>query len=201
MPTRRDVFPVGLRLEGRRCLVVGNGDGAEARARALLEAGARVLVVSEEPTPGLTALARAGSVELAHRSFQDRDLDGVWLAVLTDRDAALATRLGTLAEAQRTFFCAIDQPQPSSFSHLAIAREGALTVAVSTSGVAPALARRLRQELQRVLSVAGIGAFTERLAELRDRTPSADRARVLGQAVEDLKLGDIELPPDEKSAK
>jgi siroheme synthase (precorrin-2 oxidase/ferrochelatase) len=78
---------------------------------------------------------------------------------------------------------------------MAQARAGLVTVSVSTSGKAPALGRRLAEELKRVLDRAGLAAFAEKLAELRERTPSPDRARILGDAVADVKLdGELRLP-------
>jgi siroheme synthase-like protein len=192
-----DVLPVGLKLEGLPCLVVGGGDEAERRAAALVEAGARVRVVSDTVTPALSKLGADGRLELSQRAFADSDFDGVWLAVLSDRDGALAERMGRLAREQRVFFCAVDQPAHSTFSHLALARSGPVTLAVSTNGTAPALSRRLREELERVLGQSRLGEFAERLARLRDRTPSADRKDALGREVAGLRLtGLLEVPAE-----
>jgi siroheme synthase (precorrin-2 oxidase/ferrochelatase) len=79
---------------------------------------------------------------------------------------------------------------------MAQARAGLLTIAISTSGQAPALGRRLREELERLLVQCGMAAFVERLAELRERTPSVDRRRVLGARVSNVRFtGEIALPP------
>src|SRR4051812_40758348 len=174
---RSDVLPLGLKLDGRACLVVGSGAEVSERATALLAAGAQVHLVSEQPDESAATQASTGALRLSRRPFEDADLTGVWLAVLTDRDAALAQRMATRAELERVFFCAVDQPAFSSYSPLALARSGPVTVAISTNGRAPALARRLREELARVFDEAGLAAFAERLARLRDRTPSEDRRR------------------------
>jgi siroheme synthase-like protein len=193
------VLPVGLRLDGLLCLVTGSGEELERRATALADAGARVRVVSERPTPAVAEAARSGRFELLQRAFEGADLDGVWLAVLTDRDPELAGRLRDETWNRRVFFAAIDQPEFCTFSHLALARSGHVTVAVSTNGRAPALARRLREELERVLQASPIAAFVERLSELRSRTPSADRARVLGEAVREVRLtGELVVPEEPK---
>jgi precorrin-2 dehydrogenase/sirohydrochlorin ferrochelatase len=195
---KSEVFPIGLRLSGRHCLVVGSGEEAVHRAETLVEAGALVRVVCEHATEGLSALGSSGTIELAPRAFDDPDLDGVWLAVLTDPDRALAERISRAAEQRRVLFCAVDQPDFGSFSHLALARSGGVTLAVSTNGKAPAFARRLREELERVLGESRLGAFVERLARLRDRTPSNERRTVLGRAVERVRLtGSLELPEDD----
>ena len=97
-------------------------------------------------------------------------------------DAALARRLGALCDARHIFFCAVDQPENSSYAHLALVRAGSLTLAIGTEGRAPALGRRLREELARVLSEAGAAEEVDRLAALRAsnarrRSPRSARPR------------------------
>jgi siroheme synthase-like protein len=175
-------YPLNLILDDRKCVVIGGGRDAAARAGNLLEAGARVLIVGEEPTPGLEPLSSA-RLRVEQRALQDEDLDDAWLVVQVSPDAALARRALGLCSARRIFFCAVDQPQISSYSHLALARAGSLTLAIGTEGRAPALGRRLREELSRLLSEANAAEEVERLATLREHTPSAERRETLGQAV------------------
>jgi siroheme synthase-like protein len=175
-------YPLNLLLEDRKCVVVGGGAEAAGRAGNLLQAGASVLVVGSEPIPGLEALA-SPRLNIERRAFEDADLDGAWLVVQATQDAELARRVGRLCEAQRIFFCALDQPENSSYAHLALVREGSLTVAIGTEGRAPALGRRLREELARVLAEAHAAEELERLALLREATPPAERREVLGRAV------------------
>ena len=178
-------YPLNLLLDDRLCVVVGGGTEAALRTGNLLEAGARVLVVGEEPTPGLESLA-SPRLRIEQRAFRESDLDDAWLVVQTSQDAQLAREVGGACEARRIFFCAVDQPQHSSYAHLALARAGSLTVAIGTEGRAPALGRRLREELARVLSEAGAAEEVERLAELRATTPAAERRDALGRAVADV---------------
>lgn len=181
----RHGYPLSLHLDDRKCVVVGGGAEATTRAGNLLEAGANVLVVGEETTPGMEAL-RSPRLRLEHRAFTESDLDDAWLVVQTSRDAGLASRLASSCNQRRIFFCAVDQPKSSSYSHLALARAGSLTLAIGTEGRAPALGRKLREELARLLAEAGAAEEVERLATLRDATPSADRAEVLARAVADV---------------
>jgi precorrin-2 dehydrogenase / sirohydrochlorin ferrochelatase len=178
-------YPLNLLLDDRLCVVVGGGSEAALRAGNLLEAGAKVLVVGEEETPGLEAL-HSPRLSVEHRSFEERDLDEAWLVVQTTQDSTLARRLGALCQARRIFFCAVDQPETSSYAHLALVRAGSLTVAIGTEGRAPALGRRLREELARVLGESGAAEEVERLATLRATTPSAERREALGRAVADV---------------
>jgi siroheme synthase-like protein len=176
-----------LILDDRKCVVVGGGTEAATRAGNLLEAGANVLLVGEEATPGMDAL-HSPRLAIERRPFTDSDLDDAWLVVQATQDAELASRLASLCNQRRIFFCAVDQPKTSSYSHLALARAGSLTLAIGTEGRAPALGRRLREELARVLAEAGAAEEVERLAALRDATPSAERREVLTRAVADVHL-------------
>jgi precorrin-2 dehydrogenase/sirohydrochlorin ferrochelatase len=180
-------YPLSLILDDRKCVVVGGGTEAAARAGNLLEAGANVLVVGEEPTPGMDAL-QSERLRIEHRGFEDRDLDEAWLVVQVTQDAALASRVGTLCSERRIFFCALDQPKYNSFAHLALARAGSLTLAIGTEGRAPALGRRLREELARVLAESDAADEVERLATLREATPPHERRDVLSRAVADVHL-------------
>ncbi|HYQ04112.1 MAG TPA: NAD(P)-dependent oxidoreductase [Polyangiaceae bacterium] len=177
------VFPVALLLRGRACLVVGSGSEVISRTQALLDALARPTVVSDQPSAELRALAASGSIELHERDFDDSDLQGKWLAVLVDANPELATRMARLADSNRVFFCAVDQPEHNSYAHMAQARAGLLTIAISTAGQAPALGRRLREELERLLTAANMSDFVKKLAQLRQNTPSHERRQVLGAAV------------------
>lgn len=190
-----ELLPLALHLKGKACLVVGSGAEALQRARRLARGGARVSVVSTAPSAELRALAAEGALELRERAPRDADLDGAWFAVLTDRDEALARRLGRAAEARRVWFCSVDQPEHGSASHLAEAHAGSLVLGISTAGRVPALARRLREELTRVFDEAGFADFVERLAELRARLPSAARRDTFSKLLSGLRFaGRLELP-------
>jgi siroheme synthase-like protein len=189
-------YPIALKLAGKRCLVLGNGAEARERARALLRSGASVRLITTAPSPELerAALLTEG-VELAERDFGAADLDETWLVVLAERDDALAERLRAATEARRIFFCAVDMPSFSSFSFVALARAGLVFAALGTEGQAPALARRLREILEQLFEQAALGAFTEKLAALRSRTPPERRREVLGAAVAGVRVtGELVLP-------
>ena len=177
-------YPLSLNLLNRACLVVGSGVEAPLRTRSLLEAGARVTVVGQPLSDALLQLAAEPRLKLEQRAFQDSDLEGVWLVVQADQNTELASRLGQLCEARGTFFCAIDQPEHSSYAHMALARAGSLTFAIGTEGRAPALGRRLREELTRLLEESHAAEQVERLAALRESTPAAERRQVLSAAVQ-----------------
>jgi len=172
-------FPVALKLVGRRCLVVGDAAEAVQRLEALARAGAELALVSASPTPDLRSRARELGAALAEREYRTSDLDGVWLAVLCDQNTELAARMGADTEARQVFFCAVDQPSPSSYSHVALVRSGPLFVAIGTEGKAPALARRLKHELARTLGTPVVSAFVDALVRLRENAPPEARAALL----------------------
>jgi len=128
------LYPVGLRLAGRKVLVVGGGTVATRRVPALLDAGAEVLIVSPSLTPALRALADAGRVTWVARRFEPSDVDGAWLvqAALDDRMAAAAV---SAAAAERRVFCvrADDRAAATAWTP-AVTRHGAVTVAVLGGG-------------------------------------------------------------------
>jgi siroheme synthase-like protein len=176
------VFPVGLLLQGYPCLVVGEDDEAVARATTLAKAGAQVTVVGrqapepQEPEPQEPEQA---SIHWLPRALSEQDLEGQWLVVQTRRDRQLATNLLEQARRRRFLFCAVDEPGCANFSHLAVAQLGELQLTVSSAGRAPGLARRLRDELARVLQQSGVVELFQTAVALRDATPGPQRRSVM----------------------
>ncbi|MFO0565412.1 MAG: NAD(P)-dependent oxidoreductase [Polyangiaceae bacterium] len=190
-------FLVALLLADKRCVVVGAGAEAVRRARALLAAGADVLVLGDAPDPELEQLALAGELRLDRRAPTGADLDSAWLVVLTERDPALAQSLADECARRRLFFCAVDQPGQNGFHHVALARRGPVTLAVATEGVAPALAKRLRDELEDKVLTPEFAEFVHHMAELRARLPAERRKEVLTREAARVELGRVTLAPRE----
>ncbi|MGC4069947.1 MAG: NAD(P)-dependent oxidoreductase [Polyangiaceae bacterium] len=175
-------FPVALKLTAKRCLLIGSARETAGRARSLLEAGADLRILSEAPDDELRALVFARRLSFEQRTWEERDVLDCWLVVMTDQNPEAAARLGCICDEQRIFFCAVDDPEPSSFSHVAIARAGALWAAIGTAGKAPALASRMRQELQRIFDESHLTDLVKRFAELRVNTSRSERRAVLLRA-------------------
>ena len=128
------LYPLALRLDGRRVLVVGGGAVATRRMPALLAAGARVEVVSPELTPALHAFAASGRITWTERRFQPSDLDGAWLVQVAVDDPAAATTVSTAAEERRVFCVRADDRDAATAWTPAVTRHGEITVAVTDSG-------------------------------------------------------------------
>lgn len=141
-------YPALLDLAGRLVLLVGGGQVAARKLASLMEAGARVRLVSPELSPETGRLAQGGEVELHRRGFEPSDLEGAWLAISATDDEKLNRAVARAAEAAGVFVNVVDVPPLCSFIVPAVVRRGELTVAVSTGGASPAAARRLRQRLE-----------------------------------------------------
>ena len=143
-----ELFPMMARLECRKCIVVGAGEVAASKADTLLGCGAQVIVIAPRATESIQALARAGKLQWRDREFEPADLDGVFLAVAATDSAAVndaVFRAGT----ERGVLCnVVDDPEHCDFFYPAVVRRGALQIAISTGGHSPALAHRLRVELE-----------------------------------------------------
>jgi siroheme synthase-like protein len=166
-------FQASLDVEDRPCLMVGGGGEAEEKTGRLLDAGARVTVVSPQATAQLEAWAAAGTIALVRRRYEDADLNGIYLAVNTVKsDPGLSRRIYEGCEERRILISAYDQPDDSNFVMVALVRSGWLRVAFATGATSPALASTLRVELERLFD-AEFAAFTEYLAEMRRRLQAA----------------------------
>jgi precorrin-2 dehydrogenase/sirohydrochlorin ferrochelatase len=168
-------YLAALKLEGKSCLVVGGGPVAAEKIEGLLAAGARVTVVAKDAIPQVQALAAEGSIELTLRPFQIGDLDGRLLTVAGTSDQRLNRHIHAAAEERNMLVNVVDVPALCNFILPAVTRLGPIAIAVSTSGASPALAKRMRDEIE-----AGFGTEYARLAVLlnevrdwaRDRLPT-----------------------------
>ena len=142
------LFAMFLKLEGKACLVVGGGSIAEGKIAGLLHAGARVTVVAPEITPGLLEHARRDEICWRPRSFQTSDLGGVVIAVAATSSFEVNAVVYEEADRRGILCNAVDQPQQCHFYYPAVVDRGPLQIAISTAGLSPSLAQRLRKELE-----------------------------------------------------
>lgn len=142
------LFPIFLKLEGRRSLVVGAGSVAEQKIRGLIESGAKVQVVAPHATDSVSEWAAAGVIEWQARTFEVSDLDGVLLVIVATSSSEINANVFRAAQ-QRGVLCnVVDDPPHCDFYYPSVLRRGDLQIAISTAGHSPALAQRLRRELE-----------------------------------------------------
>jgi len=142
------LFPMFLKLNGRRCLVVGAGPLAESKIESLLGAGAQVQVVAPEATPRVQALAATGKLEWLKRPFVSGDLEGAVLAVAATSSRETNQAVFDACRQFRVLCNAVDDPERCDFFYGAVVRRGPLQIAISTGGASPGAAARLRRELE-----------------------------------------------------
>jgi precorrin-2 dehydrogenase/sirohydrochlorin ferrochelatase len=172
-----DYYPVFLDLRGRPCLVIGGGEVAERKAGALLEAHAQVTVISPECTEELRALAGAGKVRWLERRYRAGDLAGVFLAVAATDDTRVNQAVAGEAQAQGTLLNVVDVPRLCTFIAPSLIRRGPVVLAISTGGLSPALAKKIRIELEasQALRYADmVDLVAEARAELRRKGIAVD---------------------------
>jgi precorrin-2 dehydrogenase/sirohydrochlorin ferrochelatase len=142
------LFPVFLKLINRPCLVVGAGREGEPKIASLLAAEAAVRVVAPEATEAVRQWARTGRLDWQPRCFEPGDLDGNFLVVVATPWRELNDSIYREAQ-QRGVLCnVVDDPPRCDFHYPAVVNRGELQIAISTNGRSPALAQRLRRELE-----------------------------------------------------
>jgi siroheme synthase-like protein len=141
-PTRLNMYPIFLKLQGRRVVMVGGGKVAAGKLAGLLAAGAQVTVVAADIRPEL----EQPGVQLVRRAFEDADLDGAWYAVAA-ATSEVNRQVAAAAERRRVFVNAVDDPAHATAYLGGVVRRGCMTIAISTGGRAPALAGLLREAL------------------------------------------------------
>lgn len=178
------VFPVFLKLEGRRVLVVGAGPVAAGKLRSLIDAGARVTVVAPDVVEDIAALS--SEIAIVRRPFETGDLDGVWYVVAA-APPEVNRAVARAAEPRGLFVNAVDDMENASAYLGAIVRRAGVTVALSTDGEAPALAGLLREALELLLPDDldrwMASAQEARRQWLAERVPMAGRRPMLLQAL------------------
>ena len=141
-------FPIFLEMKGRRALVIGGGAVAERKVASLVEAGAQVTVMSPDVTQIIARWSKEKLINLIARRYQPGDLAGHELAFLATDDEAANTKAHNEGRERGVWVNAADDPAHCDFILPSVLRRGDLTVAVSSGGASPALARTIREELE-----------------------------------------------------
>lgn len=167
-------FPIYLEMRGRRCLVIGGGAVAERKIAHLLEAGAEVTVISPNASENVARWSKNNSIQLEARCYQNGDLDGYELAFVATDDDRVNASVYQEGKSRGVWVNAADDPAHCDFILPSVLRRGDLTVAVSSGGQSPALARTIREELEIYFS-----REYEQLAQLAAETRAELHRRAL----------------------
>jgi precorrin-2 dehydrogenase len=162
------LFPMFMKLEGRSCLVVGAGAVGEPKISSLITAGASVRVVALQATAAVAEWALCGAITWEARAFNSSDLDSIFLVIAATNSSEMNAAIFHQAR-QRNILCnVVDDPEHCDFYYPAVVRRGDLQLAISTNGQSPALAQRIRRELEMQFG-PGYGAWLEELGRARQR--------------------------------
>jgi len=159
-------YPIYLDLKGRDALVVGGGAVAEGKALHLVEAGARVTVVSPELSEALRAAADRGEIIHLSRSFADGDLNGAFLVISATDDRKVNEKVAKAAMERKLLCNVVDQPDLCNFITPALVTRGELQISVSTGGGSPTLTQRVKREVAALIGEE-YGVLLELAAEMR----------------------------------
>jgi precorrin-2 dehydrogenase/sirohydrochlorin ferrochelatase len=196
----RPYYPAILDLAGRTALVVGAGRVGEGKIRGLLDAGARVRVVSLEATPQVKRWAKEDRIELQLREYAPEDLDGCFLVIAATERNETNVRVFDDAEARQMLCNVVDVTHLCNFILPSIMRRGDLAIAVSTGGASPALARQIRLAMEErygdeyAVALELLGSLRE---ELKQRYPAPEHRKtvfermVYSNFIEMIRAGDV----------
>lgn len=192
MPER--LFPLFVKLGGRRCVVVGGGKVAERKVEGLLECGGAVTVVSPDATERIARWARQQAITWRRETFSPEAVTGVFLAFAATGDAAANEAVQQACAERGVLVNAVDDPGRCDFFVPSVVRRGALSIAISTEGKSPLFARRLREELEQTITGA-YGEFLELLGRQRDTikstVPDIERREAIFRSLVDSDILDL----------
>ena len=184
-------YPVNLDMTNKRCVIVGGGEIAERKVERLLECGAQVTVVSKSLTPVLKTRKKTGQMDHIDRDYEDQALDGAFMVIGATNRNDVNERISKDAMTRGLLVNIVDDPDRCNFILPSLVQQGDLSIAISTGGKSPALAKKLRKELEKqygpeyqtLLVIMGI---------LRKRILAGDQRAADNKAVfEDLVHSDI----------
>lgn len=197
-------YPIYLELRDQPCVVIGGGKIAEGKVESLLAAQAQVTVISPELTSPLHALVVAKKITYLARTYQPGDLAGAFLVISATDQAEINHQVWQEATANRQLVNVVDDIPRCNFIAPSILRKGDLTIAISTSGKAPALAVRLKERLQRELGPE-YEHFLELTGELREalarNVPDFEVRKALWYELVDSEILEVLARGDEKAAR
>ena len=148
-PPDTSYFPIMLDISGRKCVVVGAGKIAAGKIAGLLSYGARIVVVAPRAVREIKARAHRGELAWHARAFSSKDVKGAFMVIAATNSAEVNATVFRACRARRVLCNSVDDPEHCDFYYAAVVRRGPLQIAISTNGHSPALASRLRKQLEK----------------------------------------------------
>ncbi|HLA50967.1 MAG TPA: bifunctional precorrin-2 dehydrogenase/sirohydrochlorin ferrochelatase, partial [Thermodesulfobacteriota bacterium] len=142
-------YPIFLDIKDKPCVVIGGGNVAERKVISLLDAGARVVVISPVLTPALKKLAREKTINYCPKSYEEGDLKGFFLAYSATDNSSVNRKVFNEAKREGILLNVVDVPKLCNFIVPSVVDRGDLLIAISTSGKSPAMAKKIRQRLEK----------------------------------------------------
>jgi len=142
-------YPIFLDIKDKPCVVIGGGNVAERKVISLLDAGARVVVISPVLTPALKKLSRGKTINYCPKPYEDGDLKGFFLAYSATDNSSVNRKVFNEAKREGILLNVVDVPKLCNFIVPSVVNRGDLLIAISTSGKSPALAKKIRKHLER----------------------------------------------------
>jgi precorrin-2 dehydrogenase / sirohydrochlorin ferrochelatase len=187
-------YPAYLDLRERPCLVVGGGAVAERKALALLEAGAVVTIISPALTSKLHDLSDSGKISYLEKQYEEQDLSGPFLVIAATDSAEVNTLVASACRKRHVLVNVATPPEESNFIVPSVVERGDLLIAISTSGTSPALAKKVRQDIEQRYGTE-YEIFLEKLSAIRKRVleevPDESKRRQVFQAIVDSDVIDL----------
>lgn len=179
-------YPVYLDIEGKKCVVVGGGAVAARKVASLTEAGGEVIAVSPSFCSALREQARRGRATLKRKRFESRDLDGAFVVIACTDDRGVNDRVYRAAKQRGILVNVVDSAGQCDFIVPSVVSRGGLNIAISTSGISPALSRRIREDLEKRYG-RGYAVFLSLMAKCREavlrEAPVAEERKKIFEAL------------------
>lgn len=159
-------YPIYLDIRDKPCVVIGGGDVAERKVLSLLNAGAKVTVVSPEVTDILKGISRDGRIEIKERPYKEGDLKSAFMAYAATDNEDINYKISEEARKRGVLLNVVDEPEMCDFIVPSVVERGLLSIAISTGGASPAFAKRLRLEMEEMYGEE-YALFLEIMAAIR----------------------------------
>ena len=159
-------YPVYLDVKDRLCVIIGGGPIGEGKIASLLECGANIRMICPDVTEDVQDMADTGVIHLEKRVYEEGDLEGAFVVIAATNDNTVNRRIADEAESLGVLLNVADVTHLCNFIAPSVVRKGEVTVAISTAGLSPALARKLRETLE-VSHALDYADMTPLLAEVR----------------------------------